>query len=115
VDVGQTQQSVITHWNGTDAVVTMPDICVSAPTAARVASFSAHPQKSGILFRWRMSSTTGVAGFSLFAGHAQLNRQVIRPHASPRYRYHATWTGGGKYTLHVLLNDGQEITVPGQS
>jgi hypothetical protein len=111
-DTGQAQQSATSQWNGTDSVVTMPDICVSVATAARVASFSAVRQKSTVLFRWRMGSTQGVAGFNVYAGRVQLNSRVIRPHASALYHYRAPWSGRKSYTLHVLLSDGTELMVP---
>jgi hypothetical protein len=111
-DSDQVQKSVSVHWNGTDSVVSMPDICISAPTAARVASFSATRQKSTVLFLWRMNNSEGVAGFSLYGGRVRLNSRVIRPHGSALYRYRAPWMGRKRYTLHVLLSDGTEVTVP---
>jgi len=84
----------------------------SAPTAARVARFSAQHATGTVTFRWSVSSNAGISGFNLFAANHRLNARLIAVHAAHGYRYQSHWRGAGRYTLHVLLRTGGTLVVP---
>ena len=87
-------------------------ILSSSPTAALVAHFHVAHLGHGVVFHWRVASTTGILGFSLTAGSRQLNRTLIPVHAgSRRYRYTSQSVGSGSYVLHVVLQGGGSIAI----
>jgi len=87
-------------------------ILSSSPTAALVAHFHVAHLGHGVVFHWRVASTTGILGFSLTSGSRQLNRTLIPVHAgSQRYRYTSRSVGSGSYVLHVVLQGGGSIAI----
>jgi len=85
-----------------------------SPTAALVARFRVAHTAHGVVFRWRVASTTGILGFSLTAGTRQLNRTLIPVHVNQNYRYASRASGSlGRYVLHVVLRSGGSIAVAG--
>jgi len=87
-------------------------ILSSSPTAALVAHFRVAHLAHGVVFHWRVASTTGILGFSLTSGTRQLNRTLIAVHAgSQRYRYTYRVGGSGSYVLHVVLQGGGSIAI----
>lgn len=101
-----------TKGDGTETSEFAQDVGNSTPTAARVAHFAARRVGTRVLFHWRVVTSQGIVGFHLFAHGRQLDRALIpvRP-AAASYRYAALWSGGGPYTLRVLLSHGQVVTV----
>lgn len=93
-----------------DAIVF--EIAGSSTTAARIARFIVHRQGSSLRFTWRLAVSTGVIGFDLYAGQRRLNAYTIPTHASPVYHSRVTGTIHGRFTLHVLLRDGRQMSVP---
>lgn len=53
----------------------------------------------------------GIAGFAVYAQTHRLNRAMIAVHPARTYQYVGHWTGGGPYSLHVLLTTGRQLTV----
>lgn len=101
-----------TKGDGTETSEFAQDFGNSTPTAARVARFSARRVGTRVLFHWRLVTAQGVVGFHLFAHGRQLDRALIPVGpAGASYRYAAQWSGGGPYTLRVLLLHGQVVTV----
>lgn len=101
-----------TKNDGTETSEFAQDVGNSTPTAARVAHFSARRVGTRVLFHWRLVTAQGVVGFHLFAHGRQLDRALIPVRlAGASYHYAAQWSGGGPYTLRVLLSHGQVVTV----
>jgi len=84
----------------------------TSPTVARVARFTAHQAGRALIFRWRMTVSSGVAGFNLYAGRHRLNARIIPTHQGLAYRYQVHGTGSGPFRLHVLYRDGHQTIVP---
>ncbi len=83
----------------------------AAPTAAHVSLFTAQRTGRQLHFTWTLRSAGSVIGFSLYAGTHRLNQRPIATHRSSLYRYTARWAGHGPYTLHLIMRNGQELTV----
>ncbi len=81
------------------------------PTDARLRHFTIARHADRVDFHWRMADGKGVAGFELYAAGHRLNRETIRPHRAKTYDASATWKGNGPFALHVLLRDGNVISV----
>lgn len=85
-----------------------------APTAAHVSLFTAQQTGRQLHFTWTLRPASGVIGFSLYAGTHRLNQRPIPTHRSSLYRYTARWAGHGPYTLHLIMRNGQDLTVGAQ-
>jgi len=85
-----------------------------APTAAHVSLFTAQQTGRQLNFTWTVRAASGVIGFSLYAGTHRLNQRPIVTHRSSLYRYTARWAGHGPYTLHLIMRNGQVLTVGAQ-
>lgn len=85
------------------------------PTAALVAHFRVAHTAHGVVFQWRVASTTGIVGFSLTAGTRQLNHTLIPVHAATHDNRYASRASGsiGRYVLHVVLRSGGSIAITG--
>jgi len=82
------------------------------PTDARLTSVHAVAQGSRVRFSWRVADGKGIAGFAVYAQTHRLNRAMIAVHPARSYQYVGHWTGGGPYSLRVLLSTGRQLTVP---
>ncbi len=82
------------------------------PTDARLTSVHAVAQGTSVRFSWRVADGKGIAGFAVYAQTHRLNRAMIAVHPARTYQYVGHWTGGGPYSLHVLLTTGRQLTVP---
>jgi len=82
------------------------------PTDARLTSVHAVAQGSRVRFSWRVADGKGIAGFAVYAQTHRLNRAMIAVHPARSYQYVGHWTGGGPYSLHVLLTTRRQLTVP---
>lgn len=82
------------------------------PTDARLTSVHAVTQGSSVRFSWRVADGKGIAGFAVYAQTQRLNWAIIAVHPARTYQYVGHWTGGGPYSLHVLLTTGRQLTVP---
>jgi len=101
-----------TKGDGTETSEFAQDVGNSAPTAARVAHFAARQVGTRVLFHWRVVTSQGIVGFHLFAHGRQLDRALIPVRlAGASYRCDAQWSGGGPYTLRILLSHAQVVTV----
>jgi len=69
-------------------------------------------QGSSVRFSWRVADGKGIAGFAVYAQTQRLNWAIIAVHPARTYQYVGHWTGGGPYSLHVLLTTGRQLTVP---
>ncbi len=99
---------------GSSANHSLAILVSGSPTAALVAHFRVAHTAHGVVFRWRVASTTGILGFSLTAGTRQLNRTLIPVHVNQNYRYASRASGSlGRYVLHVVLRSGGSIAVAG--
>lgn len=87
----------------------------AGPTNSPVARLTAQRQGVHLLFRWRMVTTAGIAGFNVFAGTHRLNARQIRVHRAATYQYRALWFGHGPFALQILFVDGHRTTVPTDS
>ncbi len=83
----------------------------TGPTDARLRHFTIARHGDRVDFHWHMADGKGVAGFELYAAGRRLNRETIRPHRAKTYDASATWKGEGPFALHVLMRDGNVITV----
>ncbi len=83
----------------------------TGPTDARLRHFTIVRHGDRVDFHWHMADGKGVAGFELYAAGRRLNRETIRPHRAKTYDVSATWKGNGPFALHVLLSDGNVISV----
>ncbi|MDQ2742212.1 MAG: SBBP repeat-containing protein, partial [Chloroflexota bacterium] len=81
------------------------------PTAAVVSRFTTQRIAGRMLFTWRLIARTDVLSFDLYAGTHRLNAHTIPVHASPVYHYRVGAVTHGRYTLHTLLRNGQQIVV----
>ena len=86
----------------------------TAPTAAHVSLFTAQRTGRQLHFTWTLGAAGSVIGFSLYAGTHRLNQRPIATHRSSLYRYTAQWAGHGPYTLHLIMRNGQVLTVGAQ-
>jgi len=86
-------------------------ITSAGTTVARISRFVAHRHGASLRFTWRLTVSTDVVGFDLYAGNHRLNAHTIPVHVSPVYHYRVTGTIHGHSTLHVLLRDGRQLTV----
>lgn len=86
----------------------------AAPTAAHVSLFTAQRTGRQLHFTWTLRAASGVIGFSLYAGSHRLNQRPIATHRSSLYRYTARWAGHVPYTLHLIMRNGQQLTVGAQ-
>ncbi len=86
----------------------------AAPTAAHVSLFTAQRTGRQLHFTWTLRTAGSVIGFSLYAGTHRLNQRPIATHRSSLYRYTARWAGHGPYTLHLIMRNGQVLTVGAQ-
>jgi len=84
----------------------------SSPTAAWVSRFTAQRRGEIVSFHWKLAHSAGVAGFTLYAGQTRLNARTIAVHAAAAYHSTVHWSGPGRFTLRVLLTNGQFVTVP---
>jgi len=89
-------------------------IAAAAPTAAHVSLFTAQRTGRQLHFTWTLRAAGSVIGFSLYAGTHRLNQRPIATHRSSLYRYTARWAGHGPYTLHLIMRNGQVLTVGAQ-
>ena len=107
-----TAKAVQPAYGGGNSDAFVLKIAAGGTTAARVSRFVAHRQGASLRFDWRLAISTDVIGFDLYVGTHRLNAHTIPAHASPVYHYRVTGTIHGRYTLHVLLRDGRQLTVP---
>jgi len=84
----------------------------SSPTAAWVSRFTAQRRGEIVSFHWKLAHSAGAAGFTLYAGQTRLNARTIAVHAAAAYHSTVHWSGPGRFTLRVLLTNGQFVTVP---
>jgi len=98
-----------TGASGADVVVLKIDL--AGTTLAQVSRFAARRHGTTATFTWTVSNPAQVVGFNLLAGSHHLNRRLIPVHASPVYHYRVVSPAHGRYTLHVLLRDGRQLTV----
>jgi len=82
------------------------------PTVARVSGLALHRHGSTLLLSWRLAHPAGVVGFDLFAGATRLTTHSIPVHAAREYRFRTTQTTAGRYSLQVILRNGQRIVIP---
>ena len=82
------------------------------PTVARVSGLALHRRGSTLLLGWRLAHPAGVLGFDLFAGATRLTAHTIPVHAAREYRFRTTQTTARRYTLQVILRNGQRIVIP---
>lgn len=85
---------------------------ILGPTAAWVSRFTAQRRGETVSFHWKLVHSTGVAGFALYGGQTRLNTRTIAVHAAAAYHSTVHWSGPGRFTLRVLLTNGQFVTVP---
>jgi len=83
----------------------------TGPTDARLRHFTVARHGDRVDFHWHMADGKGVAGFELYAAGRRLNRETIRPHRAKTSDASATWKGEGPFALHVVMRDGNVITV----
>lgn len=81
-----------------------------APTVAHVAWFTVKKVGRMVLFRWRLSTRSGVLGFFLDAKQHRLTR-LVPVRASRIYSRTVLWRGGGPFWLDVQLRGGNQERV----
>jgi plastocyanin len=85
------------------------DVMVVAPTAARVAHFTAHQTRGVAHARWYLAVNAGVEGFYLSAGHKSLGTRLVAVHGTGWYSAAVRDAGRGHLALHTVLMNGSEI------
>jgi hypothetical protein len=80
-------------------------------TVAHVARFKARWAHGSATFDWRMANQAGVAGFAAYAGAHRLNNRLIPVHRSKQYHYQAHWKRNGHFSLQIVLDSGQRLSV----
>ena len=80
-----------------------------SPTAARVARFIAIRHGSAVNFSWRLTGTSGILGFDLYAGQRRLNPRLIRATSRHEYHYRIRALKRGPFTLRMILANGRQV------
>ncbi len=86
----------------------------ASPTLARVARFSAIRHGATVNFSWRLTRTSGILGFDLYAGQHQLNPHLIRATSRKEYHYRIRGLKRGPFTLRVILTNGRPVAIATQ-
>jgi len=86
----------------------------ASPTLARVARFSAIRHGATVNFSWRLTRTSGILGFDLYAGQHRLNPHLIRGTSRKEYHYRIRGLKRGPFTLRVILTNGRPVAIATQ-
>lgn len=81
-------------------------------TAAPIAHFTVVRHGAVLVFHWRVTTWSGLAGFRLYAGSHLVSKRLIPAHRSPSYRYAVRWPSNGPFMLRVIFATGGNM--PGQ-
>jgi len=84
---------------------------LGSPTAARVARFIATRDGAAVRFSWRLTESSGILGFDLYAGHLRLNPHLIRATSRHEYHYRIRGLRRGPFTLRMILTNGRQVTI----
>jgi len=99
----------VTNFN--DGTVSVLLSTASNLTAASVSRFRVSHTSRGLLFKWRLASASGIAGFRLLAHGQRVTSHLIPVHAKQVYRVTVRTSPAGPFILRVLFSSGRTATV----